>query len=179
VFVTRLSDKIEAMTQRASEWQVRSFRSADQKACNALYGDGLIGGKIADNDSALDLDDIQSVYMSEGNHFWVAENRQGKIVGMVGVQHYPEEAAGLVRRLRVAKDHLRRGIGTGLVETALKFCQENQYLKVILDTYMDREPAIELFKKFRFKLERVRKLVHRDVMYFYADLYEGSARPSK
>ena len=38
-----------------------------------LYREGLLGGKLAENDTGLDIDDIESAYMKPGNHFWVAE----------------------------------------------------------------------------------------------------------
>jgi len=156
----------------SSAVKIRSFSPPDLPACQVLYFEGLIGGKIAENDTALDLDDIATVYMKPGNHFWVAENEQGQIVGMVGVQHH-EAATGEIRRLRVASDHRRRGIGSALVETALKFCQENQYLKITLDTFMEREPAISLFRKFRFHHDHTRSVAGKDLMYFYLDLYVG------
>ena len=38
-----------------------------------LYREGLLGGKIAENDSGLDIDDIGSAYLTPpGNCFWVA-----------------------------------------------------------------------------------------------------------
>lgn len=161
-------------------WTVRSFRPDDLPICRRLYRDGLIGGTIAENDTGLDLDDIESVYMhTSGNHFWVAENENGEVVGMVGVQHYEEESAGQIRRLRVAHDHLRRGIGTALVEAALKFCQENQYLKVTLDTFMEREPAIQMFRKFRFRHQNTRQVGSKNLMYFYMDLHGGAPRAIK
>jgi ribosomal protein S18 acetylase RimI-like enzyme len=144
-------------------------------ACQSLYVEGLLGGKIAENDTALDLDDISTVYMKPGNHFWVAENEQGRIVGMIGVQHH-EAATGEVRRLRVAGDQRRRGIGSALVETALKFCQDNHYLKITLDTFMEREPAINLFRKFRFRHDHTRRAGGKELMYFYLDLYVGMPR---
>lgn len=151
---------------------IRSFKSSDLPACQTLYKEGLIGGKIAENDTALDLDDIATVYMKPGNHFWVAENEVGKVVGMVGVQHH-EASTAEIRRLRVASDHRRRGIGSALVEAALKFCQENQYIKITLDTFMEREPAINLFRKFRFRHESTRRAAGKELLYFYLDLYEG------
>src|SRR5580658_2653839 len=108
---------------------IRSFTPRDLPTCQKLYLEGLIGGKIAENDTALDLDDISTVYMKPGNHFWVAENEKQQVVGMVGVQHH-EASTAAIRRLRVASDHRRRGIGSALVETALRFCQENQYIKI-------------------------------------------------
>src|SRR2546422_107547 len=50
---------------------IRSFRKEDLPACTRLYREGLIGGKIAENDTGLDIDDIDSAYMSNpGSHFW-------------------------------------------------------------------------------------------------------------
>src|SRR5580704_3937041 len=131
---------------------VRSFRPADMAACRQLYVDGLLGGKLAENDSGLDIDDIDQAYMrTDGNHFWVAETlaAAGEVVGMIGVQHFDDGTAE-VRRLRVRSDMRRRGIGSKLVEAAVKFCHDRGYLKITLDTFWEREPAINLFQKFHF-----------------------------
>ena len=162
-------------------WKIRSFQPEDLRACRNLYDEGgLNGGHLAENDTGADIDNIEAVYMhAPGNHFWVAEIETSQIVGMVGVQHYEEESAGQIRRLRVAHDFRRRGIGSGLVETALKFCQENQYLKMTLDTFMDRELAIRVFKKFRFRHETSRLVGNKELLYFYLDLYGGAPRHAK
>lgn len=160
---------------------IRSFRACDSAACRKLYSEGLVGGKIADNDTGLDIDDIENAYMkTPGNHFWVAELPNREIVGMIGVQHH-EEGVGEIRRLRVGEHHRRKGIGSKLVETALKFCQDQHYLKITLDTFMEREPAIKLFEKFRFRHNRTRNVGGKDLMYFYLDLYtqDGAAPPPK
>jgi ribosomal protein S18 acetylase RimI-like enzyme len=160
-------------------YRVRSFRASDQPACRTLYVEGLLGGKRGDNDTGLDVDDVASAYMSsEGNHFWVAEAPGGEVVGMIGVQHH-EAGVGEIRRLRVAADHRRRGIGSALMEAALRFCQERQCLKVTLDTFMEREPALRLFEKFRFRHSRTRNVGGKDLSYFYLDLYAGEARTAK
>jgi ribosomal protein S18 acetylase RimI-like enzyme len=158
---------------------IRSFRASDLPACRKLYLEGMIGGKIAENDTGLDIDDIESAYMkTPGNHFWIAELPNHDIVGMIGVQHH-EEGVGEIRRLRVAEDFRRRGIGSRLVETALKFCQDQHYLKITLDTFMEREPAIKLFEKFRFRHNRTRNVGGKDLMYFYLDLYMQDGAPPK
>lgn len=166
---------------------IRSFRATDLPACQKLYVEGLIGGKIAENDTGFDIDDIESSYMkTAGNHFWVAvappidaapesDPSTGAVVGMVGVHHH-DEGVGEIRRLRVAQSHRRRGIGSALVETALRFCQEQQYLKITLDTFMEREPAIRLFQKFHFRHDRTRNVSGKDLMYFYLDLYMQEER---
>jgi ribosomal protein S18 acetylase RimI-like enzyme len=94
-----------------------------------------------------------------------------EIVGMVGVQQH-EDNVGEIRRLRVRHDYRRRGIGSALVERALKFCRDRGYLKIALDTFMEREPAIRLFEKFHFRHSRTRSVMGKEVMHFYLDLYQ-------
>src|SRR4051794_37857718 len=153
---------------------IRTFRPHDTPSCTTLYREGLIGGKIAENDTGLDMDDIERAYLScPGSHFWVAETTTEpcEVVGMIGVQHH-EDNVGEIRRLRVRQDFRRRGIGSALVETALKFCQERGYLKIALDTFVEREPAMRLFEKFHFRHSRTRSVAGKEVMHFYLDLYQ-------
>jgi ribosomal protein S18 acetylase RimI-like enzyme len=155
---------------------IRLFQPADQRDCQTLYHEGLLrDSKLADNDTGFDIDDIQSAYMKQGSCFFVAVDPAGSVVGMIGVQQH-EAGTGEIRRLRVRRDSQRRGIGAKLLERALKFCQENLYLKVTLDTFMDHEPAIKLFEKFRFKHQRSRMVGGKELLYFYLDLYAGEAR---
>jgi ribosomal protein S18 acetylase RimI-like enzyme len=156
---------------------IRSFAPADQPAVYKLYREGLIGDtRIADNDTGFDMDDVESAYMRPaGSHFWVAVNQQGEVVGTIGVQHH-EEGSAEIRRLRVRQDHQRRGIGTKLMETAIKYCHENHYLKVTLDTYLDADPATKLFSKFKFRESRSRVVGGKNLRYFYLDLYAGEVR---
>jgi ribosomal protein S18 acetylase RimI-like enzyme len=159
--------------------KIRSFEPRDQAHCAALYREGLLGGTLAENDSGLDIDDIQSAYMlADGNHFWVAETEDGKVMGMIGVQHHDEDM-GEIKRLRVHPDYRRRGIGSKLIEQALSWCEECNYLKVTLDTHMDREPAMKLFQKFHFRLNRTRVVNGRELQYFYLDIYQGEERRPK
>lgn len=153
---------------------IRSFSPEDQAACQSLYELGLIGGTLAANDTASDIDSIASAYMKPGNHFWVAQSdaATGTIVGMIGVQHH-DEGVGEIRRLRVHPDFRRRGIGTALVETAVRFCREENYLKVTLDTFWERDPAIQLFQQFKFRHYRTKQFGDRELVYFYLDLYAG------
>lgn len=149
---------------------IRSFRASDMPACRSLYLGGLLGGSLAANDTALDMDDIAGTYIKPGSHFWVAETGSGEVVGMIGVQHF-EESTGEIRRLRVRGDRRGHGIGTALAETAVKFCVEHQYLKIVFDTFMEREATLELFSRFNFRHERTRALGGRELMTFYLDLY--------
>jgi putative acetyltransferase len=158
---------------------IRSFKRSDLPACRKLYVEGLLGGKLAENDSGLDIDDIETAYMRPpGNHFWVAESENEQVIGMIGVQHH-EEGAAEIRRLRVLNEMRRRGIGSKLVEVALKFCNDYQYLKITLDTFVERDAAIKLFEKFRFRHSRTRTVGEKDLMYFYLDLYTPQERAQR
>ena len=173
---------------------LRSYRPCDAAACRRLFVEGLIGGRIADGDAGADVEQIEQHYLARpGNHFWVAElagpthgdgptgdgtgnysrsgtGVTGEVVGMVGVRHH-SDGTGEIRRLRVDERFRRRGIGSALMEQALRFCQQQGYLRIILDTFMEREPAVRLFEKFRFRHGRTRGLGEKDLLYFYLDLY--------
>ena len=157
---------------------IRSFKPGDQPVCQKLYVEGLIGGELAKNDTGLDIDNIQAAYMTEGNHFWVAESEQREIIGMVGVQHH-DEGSGEIRRLRVRQDVRRRGVGSQLLEAAIKFCKDRGYLKVALDTFVEREAALKLFEKFRVRHERTKSVCGKELLYFYLDLYTSDAPPQR
>jgi ribosomal protein S18 acetylase RimI-like enzyme len=151
---------------------IRSFRREDWPTCTKLYREGLVGGRIAENDTGLDIDDIETAYMNSPEcHFWVAEGEDGEVWGMIGVQGH-EQGVGEIRRLRVSQEHRRRGIGSQLVEQALKFCKDRGYIKIALDTFMEREPAIKLFEKFHFRHSRTRNVGGKEVLHFYLDLYQ-------
>lgn len=167
-------------------YQIRAYKDGDEKRCRELYKAGLLGGKLAPNDTGLDIDDIRTAYLLDPlNGFWVAEiseaapqfsrwlsreDQPGSIVGMVGVQHH-DEGVGEIRRLRVHARHRRRGLGSRLLETAIKFCRDKGCLKVQLDTFVAPEAAVKLFESFRFRHGRTRKVGGKDLLYFYLDLY--------
>lgn len=170
---------VEGMEAITTDWKIRDFRPADLPLCRKLYVEGLLGGKLAENDTGLDIDDIEAVYMeTPGNRFWVAENPKGQVVGMIGVQHH-DQGVGQIRRLRVAKDYQRRGIGKKLLETAIGFCRENQYLKVTMDTFAERSYVVEMFKKLGFAHGDTRHFAGKDLMNFYFDLYAREVRKGK
>jgi len=152
---------------------IRTYEPRDRDVVKRLYVEGLIGGHIAPNDTGLDIEDVQGAYFSSpGNHLWVAENEKGEVVGMIAVQIY-RQSEGEIRRLRVRQDARRRGIGAKLLETAIQWCKDFGCLKVTLDTYMERDPALKLFEKFKFKHSRTRDVSGKSLLYFYLDLYSG------
>jgi ribosomal protein S18 acetylase RimI-like enzyme len=70
-----------------------------------------------------------------------------------------------------ANESRRRGIGSKLLETAIGFCHDHGQVKISLDTFIDREPAIKLFEKFHFRHQRTRQIGGKELLYFYLDIY--------
>ncbi|MBT6269787.1 MAG: GNAT family N-acetyltransferase, partial [Phycisphaerae bacterium] len=95
------------------------------------------------------------------------------IVGMIGVQKMNDSSAE-VRRLRVRDMFRRKGIGSALMKHAISFCREKQFLKVVLDVRLEREPAIKMFDSFGFLHGRERDLNGRQLRDFYLDLYSDT-----
>ena len=43
-------------------------------------------------------------------------------------------------------------------------------------TVMDKEMAVPLFEKFRFRLQKSKLVGEKELLYFYLDLYSGDKR---
>ncbi|MCH7797304.1 MAG: GNAT family N-acetyltransferase [Planctomycetes bacterium] len=143
----------------------------DHAAVRDLFENGLIEGFVADNDTGADMENIAEAYFSDEGQsaLWVADYDEA-VIGMIGVQKTSDHGAE-IRRLRVRSDFRRQGVGAKLMEQALQFCLHHSYLKVSLDVRIERGPAIALFEKFGFQLNRTREVNGRRMLDFYLDLY--------
>lgn len=143
----------------------------DHAAVRDLFENGLVEGFVADNDTGADMENIAEAYFSDEGQsaLWVADYDEA-VIGMIGVQKTSDHGAE-IRRLRVRSDFRRQGVGAKLMEQALQFCLHHSYLKVSLDVRIERGPAIALFEKFGFTLNRTREVNGRRLLDFYLDLY--------
>ena len=138
-----------------------------------LFERSRIEGQISENDTGADLEHLEDGYSScKDSCFWVAKFDK-RIVGMVGVQRLNNSSAE-IRRLRVRDAYRRKGVGTKLMQHAISFCREKQFLKVVLDVRIEREPAIKMFDSFGFLQGRERDLKGRQLRDFYLDLYSDT-----
>jgi len=150
--------------------EIRTYRRADSDAVRRLYEQGRLAGQEMPNDTAADIDNISEAYLAPDRaHFWVADYA-GRVVGMIGVAEDERDLAE-IRRLRVDPDYQGQGVANKLMETALSFCRHHDYLKVVLDTRLERGPAMDIFDRFAFQHNRTRDVGGKEVLEFYLDLY--------
>ncbi len=139
---------------------IRTFLPADAGAVRLLFAQSLMDfagnatqavESYVERSLADDLADISLNYLqSPGDHFWVAEV-EGQIKGMVGIQRRDDTEAEL-RRMSVASDARRQGIGRALLETTDSFCREQGYQQIRLTTVTLLQPAIAMYIRFGYRL---------------------------
>ena len=139
---------------------IRTFRPADVGAVRLLFAQSLLDfagnstqavESYVESSLADDLADISLHYLrSPGDHFWVAED-EGQIKGIVGIQGRDQREAEL-RRMSVARDARRQGIGWALLETTETFCREQGYQQIRLTTVTLLQPAIAMYIRFGYRL---------------------------
>ena len=138
---------------------IRTFQPDDSGPVCELFAAGLMAF-AAEHEAVVqayiqesladDLADIPGHYLQEsGSHFWVAEI-DGQVKGMVGVQRR-SDAEGELRRMSVAADTRRMGIGWKLMETVEAFCREQGYRRIILSTVTQLQPAIAMYQRFGYR----------------------------
>lgn len=112
------------------------------------------------------IDDIAGSYAA----FWVAvagDHDIQDIVGMIGVRRGVDpgevgDPACLVRwrarddvaelrRLRVAPEHWRRGVGAALTSAVIDWARANGYRSLVLNTTAPQTPARRLYERLGFE----------------------------
>ncbi|PKB78905.1 MAG: hypothetical protein BZY88_16095 [SAR202 cluster bacterium Io17-Chloro-G9] len=157
---------------------IRSFEPEDAEPVRALFAQGLTEfaqgydrevGRYIQESLNDDLADINANYMIDpANHFWVADV-DGEVKGMVGVQWRSSVEAEL-RRMSVASDARRQGIGLRLLETVEGFCRDRNHLRIVLSTVTLLEPAIAMYQRFGFHLTREESYGSLSAQHYAKDL---------
>ncbi|HEU4758677.1 MAG TPA: GNAT family N-acetyltransferase [Dehalococcoidia bacterium] len=111
-----------------------------------------------------DLKNIERTYLGEASHFWVVEE-QGRLIGMLAIRGLGPGTAEL-KRMRVAAECRRRGLGQRLLEIAEQFCHQAGYLRIVLDTTDRMVDARHLYEMNGYTLVR-RMPIPTMTMFFY------------
>jgi GNAT superfamily N-acetyltransferase len=168
---------------KESMLKIRSFQPADSEAVRHLFTQGHLNSaqdpeleeevrRFIQYSLSDDLSDISRHYLgSSGNHFWVAEV-EGQIKGTVGIQRRNDGGAEL-RRMSVAADSRRQGIGGELLKTAEEFCRGEGYQCIHLSTALHLKPAIALYQKAGYQLICEEQYGRIIVQHFVKHLSDG------
>jgi choline dehydrogenase len=147
--------------------EIVRFRRGDQAAVRRLILEGLEEhwGTL-DPQFNTDLDDIEANYA--GGVVLVARDA-GRIVG-VGAITPVAPGEGEVKRMSVARDARRRGIGTALLIALLADAKEREWRSVRLETTADWDDAVQFYRAFGFVLTHYEEGAFGRDAYFRMDL---------
>ncbi len=129
--------------------EIVRFRREDQAAVQRLILEGLEEHwGVLDPQFNADLDDIDASY-AVGTVLVARDS--GRIVG-VGAITPVAPGEGEVKRMSVARDARRRGLGTALLMALLEDARERGWRRVRLETTADWEDAVQFYCAFGFEL---------------------------
>lgn len=155
----------------ALEARVQPYRPGDEAEVEAMYVRAQQAEQAGDPGwrtiPALPARPIEEEFEA----FWVAEDNgagAGDLVGIVGgqtlrameilppdhpyVQRWQQRGrVAELRRLRVAPDRRRGGIGERLCETVLQWARQEKYDTLVVNTTTPQVPALALYRKLGFR----------------------------
>jgi GNAT superfamily N-acetyltransferase len=154
------------------ETQVTPYRPEDHTEVQAMFARAQQAEQMHDerwvSEHDAGLDDTPDTYPA----FWVAEQVEAgtppALVGTVGVRPF---CAGLemprtlhlaqewqdrgdiveLRRLRVAPEVRRQGLGVRLCQTVIDWARQKGYRTLVVNTTSSQVPALQLYKRVGFR----------------------------
>ncbi len=112
----------------------------------------ILAKEFPSDEKAYVTDDLlrfAETYQGPHNTFLVAEEG-ARIVGTCGVKAENRQTA-ILRRLFVDPSYRQRGVGTHLLQEALRFCRLNGFREVVIRTSLRMEKAIRLCRSLGFE----------------------------
>jgi GNAT superfamily N-acetyltransferase len=165
-FTIRLYEPADQPAIEALYARVQPYRPEDQAAVESMHARAAAAQRSGDRWAPLThgpdtLHDIEGTYAA----FWVAEI-DGAIAGMVGALRGVVPAIASMpggealrartdvvelRRLRVAPEHWRSGIGAALTSVVVDWAREAKYGSLLLNTTSAQTPARALYERMGFR----------------------------
>lgn len=178
-------ERVSPHAAGADGWTIRPWEPTDREGVRALHDRTPPAGSLARNLLQRwpdDLDRILEVFQA----FWVVTTeRDGspEIIGMAGVKAVDDEVPldlfpgegdrkRMIRllRMRIAPEWQRRGIGSRLVETVVTWAGNSGYRSVILETTIEQEPAVALYRRHGFAAVGCSRLERYTLVWMRRDL---------
>jgi GNAT superfamily N-acetyltransferase len=143
---------------------VRRYQPGDREAALGL-APRLTVGVAPWRDPEAVLDAVRSwvrdavASTEEGHAVFVAENRSGRLVGLVGVgrcTHFSGAVDGYVGELVVSEDHEGQGVGRALMAAAEQWAVERGLTRMTLETGAGNAGARAFYRRLGYVEEEVR-----------------------
>ena len=145
---------------------LREFQPADAKQVFALHERALeaTGAFTKRGPWDHDLENIEEIYVRPGGCFYVIEEANA-IIAMGALKRHAK-GEGEIKRMRVAPEKQRQGLGQQLLNVLLETAKERGILKIILDTTNQQSAAQKFYVKNGFRETRREKLRTMTVIYY-------------
>lgn len=101
--------------------------------------------------------------------YFVAENRNGAVIGGVGVAEFPGlDNCAELQKLYLSDCAKGKGLGRRLMETAERFAREAGYRGLYLETHTNLQTAIGMYEHLGFRqIDRPAAVLHSTMNRFY------------
>lgn len=135
-----------------SKISVRSATNADCQRVQALVFGILHEYGLEPDTEGIDRDlsDIEAHYIKRGGVFEIIEDKEGNLLGTVGLYPIDEETIEL-RKMYFAKNFRGQGFGKKTLKRMIERSKELGFKKIYLETASVLKEAIGLYEKFGFK----------------------------
>lgn len=135
------------------EYTIREIESRDNKAVENIIRTCLIEFGANHEGTAWsdpNLGRFSEIYNTEGNKYWVAEDKEGKIVGGVGIGNLEgTEKICELQKMYCLPEIRGTGISHKLIEIALDYAKK-YYKKCYLETLRNMTAAQKFYEKHGF-----------------------------
>ena len=131
---------------------IRSASNQDEERITALVSNVLaeFGLQIDLEETDADLRDIESSYLKAGGVFEIIEDRQGNLLGTVGL--YPvDESTCELRKMYFVQQARGLGLGKYILERAIAQAKELGFERIVLETASVLKAANHLYVKYGFR----------------------------
>ena len=93
--------------------------------------------------------DFVTRYDPQKDRFWFAQRGEELVGSIAIVSHTPQKAQ--LRWFLLLPEVRGRGLGKAMLQSAMEFCQEQQYHTVFLETTDDQQKAIRMYEQAGFR----------------------------
>lgn len=127
--------------------RLRDATDADAEALHALYHAAYAPSEDPDRPAGAHLKDtVEDVRgFIRGSRVLIAEDEAGRIVGTIALRRVAN-----LRRLAVAPDAKRQGIGGALLEAGVEAAREEGFEVAMLDTIEGHPWLVDLYRRHGF-----------------------------